>query len=97
MHVTGRVAYRRMCEWCFVCVCISRRADIHTTVTLNVVHTILRSCVCRPCVYWNPNGISQTNFRIFFLLLHRACCRVTQLLHQRLHIYEIYKIYTLKH
>ena len=33
----------------------------------------------------------------FFLLLHRACCRVTQLLHQPLHIYRIYKIYTLKH
>jgi len=32
-----------------------------------------------------------------FLLLHRACCRVTQLLHQPLHIYKIYKIYTLKH
>ena len=32
-----------------------------------------------------------------FLLLHRACCRVTQLLHQRLDIYKIFKIYTLKH
>jgi len=32
-----------------------------------------------------------------FLLLYRACCRVTQLLHQPLHIYQIYKIYTLKH
>jgi len=30
-------------------------------------------------------------------LLHRACCRVTQLLYQPLHIYKIYKIYTLKH
>jgi len=30
-----------------VCLCISRRSDIHTntTVTLNVVHTGLRSCV----------------------------------------------------
>jgi len=47
MHVTGRVAYRRMCEWCSVYLCISRRSDIHTntTVTLNVVHTSLRSCV----------------------------------------------------
>ena len=26
-----------------------------------------------------------------FPLLHRACCRVTQLLHQPLHIYKIYK------
>ena len=33
----------------------------------------------------------------FFLLLHRACCRFTQLLHQPLYIYKIYKIYTLKH
>ena len=31
-----------------------------------------------------------------FLLLHRACCRVTQLLYQTLHINKIYKIYTLK-
>jgi len=30
-------------------------------------------------------------------LIHRSCCRVTQLLHQPLHIYKIYKIYTLKH
>jgi len=29
-----------------------------------------------------------------FSLLYRACCRVTQLLYQPLHIY---KIYTLKH
>jgi len=28
-----------------------------------------------------------------FLLLHRACCRVTQLLHRQLHIYKIYKFY----
>ena len=34
---------------------------------------------------------------IYFFLLHRACCQVTQLLHQPLHIYKIYKIYTLKH
>ena len=30
------------------------------------------------------------------LLLHRACCRVTQLLHQLLHIYIIYKILHIK-
>jgi len=30
-------------------------------------------------------------------LLHRAYFRVTQLLYQLLHIYKIYKIYTLKH
>jgi len=35
--------------------------------------------------------------REIFSLLHRACCRVTQLLHHLLHIYKIYKIYTLKH
>ena len=37
--------------------------------------------------------------RSFFLfsLLRRACCQVTQLSHQPLHIYKIYKIYTLKH
>jgi len=33
---------------------------------------------------------------LLFSLLRRACCRVTQLLHQPLHIYKIYKIYTLK-
>ena len=32
-----------------------------------------------------------------FSLLHRACCQVTQLLYQPLHIYKIYKIFTLKH
>ena len=31
-----------------------------------------------------------------FLLLHRECCRVTQLLHQPLHIYKILYIKTLK-
>ena len=31
-----------------------------------------------------------------FSLLHRACCRVTQLLHQPLHIYKIYKILHIK-
>ena len=31
-----------------------------------------------------------------FLLLHRACCRVTQLLHQQLHIYKMYKILHIK-
>jgi len=31
-----------------------------------------------------------------FSLLHRACCRVTQLLYQLLHIYKVYKIYALK-
>jgi len=34
----------------------------------------------------------QNVFESFlFSLLHRACCRVTQLLHQPLHIYKIYK------
>jgi len=42
-----------------------------------------------------PN--SKQPFLIFlFSLLHRACCRVTQLLYQLMHIYKIYKIYTLK-
>jgi len=31
-----------------------------------------------------------------FSLLHRACCRVTQLLHQPMHIYKIYKILHIK-
>jgi len=39
---------------------------------------------------------SQTSTWLFSLL-HRACCRVTQLLHQLLHIYKIYEIYTLEH
>ena len=34
---------------------------------------------------------------LLFSLLHRKWCRVTQSLHQPLHIYKIYKIYTLKH
>ena len=43
------------------------------------------------------NVLGGFYFRCLFLLLHRACCQVTQLLHQPLHIYKIYKIYTLKH
>jgi len=31
-----------------------------------------------------------------FLMLQRACCRVTQLLHQLLHIYKIYTLKTLR-
>jgi len=42
-----------------------------------------------------------TNFICLFLflfsLLHLACCQVTQLLYQPLHIYKIYKINPLKH
>jgi len=34
---------------------------------------------------------------IVFLLLQPACCWVTQLSYQLLHIYKIYEIYTLKH
>ena len=33
-------------------------------------------------------------FLLLLLLLHRACCQVIQLLHQQLHIYKIYKMYT---
>jgi len=44
----------------------------------------------------NTNNINQIR-DVLFLLLHHACCRVTQLLHQPLHIYKIYKIYALKH
>jgi len=38
----------------------------------------------------------EVNGRLFSLL-HRAYCQVIRLLHQLLHIYKIYKIYTLKH
>jgi len=53
------------------------------------------------CVY-NTHSflLYMRNFEIMsfiFLLLHRACCRVTQLLHQPLHIYKIYKICILKY
>jgi len=43
--------------------------------------------------------MNETKQTVFLLisLLHRACCRVTQLLHQVLHMYKIYKIYTLKY
>jgi len=41
--------------------------------------------------------IGGQSLKLVFLLLHRACCRVTKLSHQPLHIYKIYKIYTLKH
>jgi len=42
------------------------------------------------------DGCDYFDYFVLFSLLHRACCRVTQLLHQPLHIYKIYKIYTLK-
>ena len=55
-----------------------------------------------PCETLSDKPIedNRQNYTSVFLLLHRACCRVTQLLHQPLHIYKIYKIYkiyTLKH
>jgi len=40
---------------------------------------------------------SKKNMRKVYSLLHRACCWVNQLLYQLLHIYKIYKIYTLKY
>jgi len=53
----------------------------------------IMQCVCVLCA--SPFlYCSNFIFLLLFLLLHRACCRVTQLLHQPLHIY---KIYTLKH
>jgi len=42
-------------------------------------------------------GVQYNAFKIcseLFSLLHRACCQVTQLLYQLMHLY---KIYTLKH
>jgi len=39
----------------------------------------------------------QVDNELLFSLFHRACCWVTQLLHQPLHIHNIYKMYTLKH
>jgi len=40
----------------------------------------------------NPNTAIK-----LFSLLHRACCQVTQLLHQPLHIYKILHIKTPRH
>ena len=54
--------------------------------------------ICLDC-YRHTSALSTFQlilFIYFFSLLHRACCRVTQLLYQPLHIYKIYKIYTLK-
>jgi len=45
----------------------------------------------------NTETFSMWMLCYLFLFLRRACCRVTQLLHQPLHIYNIYKIYTLKY
>jgi len=51
------------------------------------------------CYYFrhHHHHILYAGYLYLFSLLHRACCRVTQLLHQPLYIYKIYKIYTLKH
>jgi len=47
---------------------------------------------------WKARFPTNTNIFLFlFLVLHRASFWVTQLLHQPLHIYKIYKIYTLKY
>ena len=35
----------------------------------------------------------QEIWSVLFSLLQRACCRDTQLLHQPLHIYNIYKLF----
>ena len=48
-------------------------------------------------LFLSPHMKCTTIYMYLFTLLRRACCRVTQLLHQPLHIYKIYKIYTLKH
>jgi hypothetical protein len=53
----------------------------------------------------NKNACVVKYFRIsnnvledyLFWLLYRACCQVTQLLYQQLHLYKMYKIYKLKH
>jgi len=35
MHVTGKVASRRRCEWCYICVCVSADGQtIHTNGTV---------------------------------------------------------------
>ena len=44
----------------------------------------------------NTNRMIFYYFILFFSLLHRAYCRVTQLLHQPLNIYKIYKILHIK-
>jgi len=74
----------------------------------SAIDTTVIECLRTDC---NKQGIKKTiqlktqlvprskhlSLHFLFLLLHRACCRVNQLLHQPLHIYKIYKIYTLKH
>jgi len=48
-------------------------------------------------LYQHCSLFMHNKLQYIFSLLHRACCQVTQLLYQPLHIYKIYKIYTLKH
>ena len=49
-------------------------------------------CMCVSYTYIYMHDHKQPTH--LFTLSHRACCRVTQLLYQLMHIY---KIYTLKH
>ena len=54
---------------------------------------------CENRCHLEYNEISElyiTEGFFLFSLLHRACCRVTRLLHQPLHIHKIYKILHIK-
>jgi len=64
--------------------------------------TFGRICECLQDFFFQAREAGEESrnfvFNFFsFSLLQRACCWVTQLLYQLMHIYKIYKLYTLKH
>jgi len=87
---------------------MSHQSEFDTLITMHTnswiqgvpqeVGISLYGTLCTQTIYYQ-SFISPTDAQLNSLetisLLRRACCRVTQLLHQPLLIYKIYKIYKL--
>ena len=88
----GKLVHNLLSEYLYRCtvhfgVYLSNTPTHAHTHTHTHTHIYIYICVC----------VCVCVFFFLFPLLHRACCRFTQLLHQPLHMYRIYNIYTLKH
>ena len=60
-------------------------------------HSVSRETNLTSCSHdITTNKYGSNNLHFLFSLFHCACFRVTQLLHQPLHIYKIYKILHIK-
>jgi len=65
-----------------------------TTVMINIIMMIMIMMMMMTTTTMVAAAAAETTATYLFTLLHRACCRVTQLLYQLMHLF---KIYTLKH